>query len=376
MSAETLNFTNSSTECSIRTEIPVTTRMNIAPAATLTPEELMLLYADDTGLNALFFILILLELILGTSGNTLVIAAVLINKKLRKIQYVFVLNLAVADLFVSACLNGMHLMSISSYGKYFEVGSRCEVIGLLCTFGCATSLYSIAAVALNRYTSICHRLAYPTVFSKKTVPMLVACTWLVGVCAEAISWASKGFLNRIVPELFICMSSLHLQSSTVSQAIVFWFAGFGFPLGLIVFSYLRIWLYNRASKKTLRDISGNGSSRPKVLTNTDRRLLRTLLTLVVAVLLLLGPFYLIFTFKVAVPRVILILTFAMFHLNSSINCILYALINRDFRRGYRGVVDRCRRLVDRVRHVGCLRRNTNSDVYVISGDQTTDHLRT
>ena len=56
--------------------------------------------------------------VVGTVGNTLVIGAVLIHRKLRVLSNVFIVNLAVTDLIVSTGINSFYIMGKAWIPKY------------------------------------------------------------------------------------------------------------------------------------------------------------------------------------------------------------------------------------------------------------------
>ena len=306
------------------------------PGEALSPSELMAMYAEDNTLNLVFFCITLLELVFGTVGNLLVIAAVLINKKLRKIHNVFVVNLAVSDLCISAFLNTVNLVSIHYHGEFLlTYGALCQFIGCLCFVSCTTSFFSIAGIALNRYICICHNPVYHTIFTKRITSLLILLIWVVAFSSNWLPFIVDGSENLIVPEAFTCMNS-----PTSSYGFIGFGIGFGIVIALIIYCYLRIWFYVRASKKALQKF-GAGNRRAVPLTNTDKRLLRSLVTLVLSVLIMTTPFTLIYTASLPVARVSFVITFAMVHLNSCVNCVIYALTNSDFRQGYCDVLARC-----------------------------------
>ena len=302
------------------------------PDEPMTLSELIALYAEDKTLNLILFIVTLLESITGTLGNLLVIAAVIVNKKLHKIHNVLVMNLAFADLCVSSFLNIFYLIGIRNHGQNLLSNHiLCQFTGCLCTVSCVASVFSIDAIAVNRYVRICHGRAYDVLFTKCTTILYVLCIW---GAAFAVDWVPfyilQGYdVHQLVPQVFSCMSR---------PSPTYGFVALGLSMSLIIYCYLRVWLKVLASKRNLQKFAGRQRA---VMTKTDYRLLRTLLILVLSVVILVVPFNIVYNASISVERETFVILFTMVHFNSCINCVTYALTNTEFRRGYVKVIRRC-----------------------------------
>lgn len=91
------------------------------------------LYADEHVFNTILLAVTVTMTAFGCVGNALVIGAVLTHRKLRNLGNAFVVNLAVADLAVSAFINAFGIAGVVTTGAFFDNRHvLCQVIGVIC----------------------------------------------------------------------------------------------------------------------------------------------------------------------------------------------------------------------------------------------------
>ncbi|XP_070507775.1 neuropeptide F receptor [Chironomus tepperi] len=91
-------------------------------------------------------------IIFGSTGNILVVLAVLRNKSMQTARNIFIVNLAISDLLL--CLVTMPLTLIQVLSKFWPLGNSallCKSIGALQGTSIFVSTISITAIALDRY---------------------------------------------------------------------------------------------------------------------------------------------------------------------------------------------------------------------------------
>ncbi|XP_066967300.1 neuropeptide F receptor-like [Macrobrachium rosenbergii] len=107
-----------------------------------------------------------LLIILGATGNSLVVVAVIRKPTMRTARNVFIINLAISDLLL--CMVTMPLTLVEILSQYWPLGDHpflCKLVGTLQATSTFVSTISITAIALDRYQVI----VYPTKQSLKTV---------------------------------------------------------------------------------------------------------------------------------------------------------------------------------------------------------------
>ncbi|XP_076066964.1 neuropeptide F receptor-like [Oratosquilla oratoria] len=118
--------------------------------------------------------------ILGTTGNILVVTAVARKPAMRTARNVFIVNLATSDILLCLVTTPLTLMELLT--QYWPLGYlpfTCKMVGSLQATSIYVSTISITAIALDRYQVI----VYPTKPSLKkfgAVAMLL-CIWVLAV---------------------------------------------------------------------------------------------------------------------------------------------------------------------------------------------------
>ena len=143
-------------------------------------------------------LLLLLGLMI-TLNNLLVIILVLYDKALRKLRYVPLVSLAVADM-----LMGIMALTIVFY-NYFNGGiTASRVIYAVIAFGHAASFLNMVAVCSERWIAIFRPLRYAGFLQRKNIILLICSAWLL---ATIIALLTLGFNGR----------NLQPHSKTVSK---------------------------------------------------------------------------------------------------------------------------------------------------------------
>ena len=255
--------------------------------------------------------------------------AVLIHKPLRNLKNAFIINLAVADLMVSSVINPFSILGgIKGGDFFFRYPIICEIIASMCIISCTCSVWNIAAISVNRYVCICHHFIYHDMYNKSTMPFYILGLWFVCSLVDLpcfLGWGDHAFDTRAL----LCAFS-YLYSYSYSIYLIT--CGFWLPMFLTSVCYYRILSYVRSVKKDLK----KSQSSTKHANQDDFKILRSIGTIWVVFMLMWTPFTIIVFFDRygEWPQSFYIMAIAFAHANSSINCIIYAATNKNFREGY------------------------------------------
>ena len=81
--------------------------------------------------------------------------AIIITKELHNPTSMLIFNLSLADISVSALVDGLTIVGILAGKKWFDsIPALCEFVAALCLVSCATSMVNIGFLAFNRYINI------------------------------------------------------------------------------------------------------------------------------------------------------------------------------------------------------------------------------
>ena len=156
--------------------LPMESTTNIA-SPTEFKEEIIYSYGER------IFVAIcwLLIAIFGSVGNSMVIVAVILSRKLRTVTNVFIVSLALADLFTSLFLTWSVVALLGPNGWPLPNVEWLCVAGGFMMFACTgTSLYNLAAIAINRLLLITLPFeTYRKIYQKMNAAIIVAIVWFI-----------------------------------------------------------------------------------------------------------------------------------------------------------------------------------------------------
>ncbi|XP_072028339.1 G-protein coupled receptor moody-like [Amphiura filiformis] len=148
----------------------------------------------------------LLIFIFGSVGNSLVIIAVLLSRKLHTPPNVFVVSLATADLLTSVSLIWNVVALLGPNGWPLQNATwLCTVAGYIVLDCIGVSLLNLAAISLNRYILITKPYnKYRKVYSPVKIGLMVIFTWVIPslllLLLSLIRLIGFGYNNK----LFLC----------------------------------------------------------------------------------------------------------------------------------------------------------------------------
>ncbi|MBN3311334.1 CCKAR protein, partial [Amia calva] len=116
--------------------------------------------------------------LLSVLGNSLIIAVLVRNKRMRTVTNIFLLSLAVSDLML--CLFCMPFTLIPNLMKDFIFGSGvCKVAAYFMGISVSVSTFSLVAISLERYSAICNPLQSRVWQTKSHAFKVITVTWVV-----------------------------------------------------------------------------------------------------------------------------------------------------------------------------------------------------
>ncbi|XP_038044396.1 G-protein coupled receptor moody-like [Patiria miniata] len=296
----------------------------------------------------------------GLIGNSLVILAVILSKKLRTTTNAFVVNLSIADLLTCLVIPWDAVALLGKDG--LPVGEWiCSVVAVVqfTTVGC--SIFTLASIGLNRWLLITRPGAsYRNIFKTKKIAVWLVLTWLVPLLVTIIPpLADVGAVGYNARYRFCGSVTSHPSYNTYN--IIIGSVLYPTPF-VVIICYVLIWRHVYRHSKRLRNpnpsvqfTSSSSCPQPQsqlpqtTVTSTARSqassflryqtdITKNMFYIVCAFIVCLGPFAICPSFEACDPAVPY--TAAILFANSCINPLIYATKHRDFKTVF-GCIVRC-----------------------------------
>uniref|UniRef100_A0A915DI73 G-protein coupled receptors family 1 profile domain-containing protein n=1 Tax=Ditylenchus dipsaci TaxID=166011 RepID=A0A915DI73_9BILA len=149
---------------------------------------------DQPGVFRIFTIISVLTILvmLVVLGNALVIAAVILRRRLRSATGLLILSLAVADLMVGLFILPFSIANevLNSYWIFGD--TWCTAWLTMDIWMCTASIYNLVAISIDRYIAIIKPLNYPMLITKFRARCIVAAVWIGSfiICSPSFLLAS------------------------------------------------------------------------------------------------------------------------------------------------------------------------------------------
>ncbi|XP_073469732.1 G-protein coupled receptor 84 [Aquarana catesbeiana] len=160
--------------------------------------------------------------LVGTLGNVLTVIAFALDKKLQTRFNLLIINLTLADILYCLFLQPF---SVDSYlHLYWRSGATfCRVFGMLLFVSNSVSILNLCLIAVSRYILITNSKLFDRIFSRLGTTLIMLCTWVIGFASFAPLWP----VFVLVPK--VCTCSFHRIKGRPYTTILM---GFYFVVGL------------------------------------------------------------------------------------------------------------------------------------------------
>ena len=334
-----------------------------------------------------YLIFTILVAVLGVVGNLLVLGTLILDRKLRVLNNAFLANLAVADLFIAGVIHPFLAVGILG-GKdqsFYHVDQEqityfCELLASFCVISCSASILSIGSVAINRYVYICHNGSYRKIYSRYTVPVMIAGIWIIGILLDLPNYLGFGdhvFHRRI--------STCFYDTIHSGYKIFFVILGICFPVLITVYCYIRIVYMVHQSNQRLRESGKNAPTKMRsAIKASDVRLLKTVAAMAILAVVIYTPYTITLLLdRGQIDKRIWWFSNGLMHSFSCLDWVIYAVSNKRIRDGMLAIFScgRCRNISDQTEVSASLTSGKvldnipNTSVTFSGGASSSDELR-
>ncbi len=280
-----------------------------------------------------YLIVTLCVTIIGVIGNSMVLAALFVNKKLLVLKNIFIANLAVADLLVAGIIHPYTAFAITRRTYFYGVSNYdptrlCTFLASFCVISCSASVLSITAIAVNRYVYICHNHIYRKFFFRGSMIGITISIWILGVIVDMPNFIGLGRHVFHAKQITCFFDTEHF-----GYKLYFVFIGMVLPLGLTFICYVFIVKLVVRNKRRIRDqveTTRNVNIKP-----ADVKLLKTVAIIGMLGVILYTPFTLTLLLDNGqIPDRVWMFSTGLMHSYSCINWAVYGMTNKTFRDAY------------------------------------------
>ena len=304
-------------------------------------------------------------------GNLLVIISVCRHYKLRITTNYFIVSLACADILVAAFAMTFNA-SVAITGRWLFNQGICDFWTSCDVLFSTASIMHLCCISLERYYAIIKPLDYPMKITGRTVGWMLAIVWVSSALISFVPiftgwYTTEEHLKNKVTQPEKCEFVVNTPYALISSSVSFWL-----PCCVMLFTYWRIFveatrqekqLYRsqlapatvRSSAEATRgataagDDPESGQSTPtKRSINKMRRehkAAKTLGIIMGAFIACWLPFFIGYvTMTVCAscrnhtPPVVVDIMFWIGYFNSSLNPVIYAYFNREFREAFKETI--------------------------------------
>ncbi|KAI2515935.1 OPRD1 isoform 1 [Pan troglodytes] len=268
----------------------------------------------------------------GLLGNVLVMFGIVRYTKMKTATNIYIFNLALADALATSTLpfqSAKYLMETWPFGELL-----CKAVLSIDYYNMFTSIFTLTMMSVDRYIAVCHPVKALDFRTPAKAKLINICIWVLasGVGVPIMVMA----VTRPRDGAVVCMLQFPSPSwywDTVTKICVFLFA-FVVPILIITVCYGLMLLRLRS----VRLLSGS-----KEKDRSLRRITRMVLVVVGAFVVCWAPIHIFVIVWTLVdidrrdPLVVaaLHLCIALGYANSSLNPVLYAFLDENFKRCFR-----------------------------------------
>ncbi|XP_067372689.1 olfactory receptor 6N2-like [Channa argus] len=193
-----------------------------------------------------YFTIVFIVYILIICSNCTIVYLIWKHQNLHEPMYIFIAALLLNSVLLSTIIYPKLLIDFLSEKQIISHQACIIQYFMFYTLGCSEFLL-LAAMAYDRYASICKPLQYPTIMRKKTIIIILALAWLLPAChlvGFAVISANQKLCSFTLKVIF-CNNTIYKLFCVVSRAISI-FGAFillnvvFIPVFFVIFTYIRI----------------------------------------------------------------------------------------------------------------------------------------
>ena len=284
----------------------------------------------------------------ATFGNLSVCYAVYRNQRLRTPTNMFVVALAVSDIFISICCMPFSVVTLYT-GRWIFGANFCRFQGVAFFMLSMISLSIMGIIAISRYFCVVKREKYIALFNKRRILVYIALTFCAALAGSLppLFFEKGGY--KFKPGQAVCMYAFE---TSIFYTILIESVYIGTPLILITFCYAEVF-YTVSKSNKVFSLQNNPEQRRANV--EEVKVTKTLAAVMAAFAFCWLPICVMDYIDAVrgertLPRQAYLAYGFLGYLSSTINPFIYGVMNTNFRQEYKAIL----RKPFRLPRCGCL----------------------
>ncbi|XP_017294734.1 olfactory receptor 11H2-like [Kryptolebias marmoratus] len=215
-------------------------------------------YVEINTYRYLYFSIMLIVYVLIICCNSIIVYLIYIHKSLHEPMYIFIAALLFNCVLYSTNVYPKLLIDFLSEKQIVSYSACIFQFFMFYTLG-GSEFMLLAAMAFDRYVSICKPLGYPNIMTKTTVNIFLVLAWLFPACHITVTsiQSAKAKLCNLTLKGIICNNAVFtLQCVRPKSLTVFGLISLFdlaiLPMLFTIFTYTKIFIVSYQKCKTFR----------------------------------------------------------------------------------------------------------------------------
>lgn len=189
-------------------------------------------------------------ILLGVCGNLLVLLGAYKERSLRKVPYMFVLNLCVCHLIALLVPYMVFVMALSK-GEFKHSFVVCKCQAYMAYTLTMEIMVTMVLISINRYIRVVQPVKYPFIFTERSTVFLIITSWLVSALGNIfplIGYGRYGLNNSVDYMCALRVSESVIQITVGGACIII-------AVIIIITCYVRVFCTIKALNRRVRSLN-------------------------------------------------------------------------------------------------------------------------
>ncbi|XP_052771864.1 dopamine receptor 1-like isoform X1 [Mya arenaria] len=285
-----------------------------------------------------------LTIFLSLAGNTLVCIAVFTDRRLKRLNNMFIVSLAVADLWVSLMV--MTFATVNDItGKWMLGPIYCKIWISSDIMGSTASILNLCVISLDRYIHIRDPLKYTRLMNWKKVVIAITLVWTISIILSFIpihmDWHRTANMKDSIMPPEQCYLEISGTYAVVSSTISFYI-----PCIVMLALYCKLYMYAREQVRCINSTLvhnqiGDSRNSGQASRLSDHKAAVTLGVIMGVFLFCWLPFFILNLYEAYAkntPIIVFQILTWLGYFNSCLNPIIYSIFNSEFRNAFKRIL--------------------------------------